>query len=153
MCVPPSSPRNGYIYPYPNISSRVIIICTGSDMEELHISSFHPNGTWQPNPGSVCDTDEIIRGINFYTRSCISVNTPLFHMSDTKPTLSVSTTAIIISSFSSSFVLFIIGLYSADKSQDCFQRGINNHIPVKFYSHSMKLYHIILQTAKRSTRK
>ena len=43
------------------------------------------------------------------THSRISVNIPLFHISDTKPTLSISTTAI-ISSLSSSFVFLIIGL-------------------------------------------
>ena len=79
ICVPPSSPRNGYIYPYPNNSSRVIVVCHGSNMERLHISNCHPNGTWQPNPGNVCDTDETIQGINFYTHAHISMNTPLLY--------------------------------------------------------------------------
>ena len=67
ICVPPSSLRNGYIYPYPNISSQVIIICTGSD--RIYTSNCHPNGIWQPNPDNICDADEMSQGkfsIDYY---------------------------------------------------------------------------------------
>ena len=66
MCVPPSSLSNGYIYPYPNISSRVIIVCTGSDRIYYNISNCNPNGIWQPNPDNVCDADEMSQGKLYY---------------------------------------------------------------------------------------
>ena len=63
ICGPPTPPLNGYIHSYSNKSQWVIVVChEGSSVNseerlQLHIAECHLNGTWQPNPSGVCDSN------------------------------------------------------------------------------------------------
>ena len=63
ICGPPSSPPNGYVYPYSDMNIRVIIVCREWNPQtqeelQLHIVDCYSNGTWQPNPSNVCSSND-----------------------------------------------------------------------------------------------
>ena len=121
ICGPPSPPLNGYIYSYSNKSLRVIVVCHegyASYEERLHIADCHPNGTWQPNPSDLCDSED-----ESQTNPGKSIIIIVFDMTAWAPSLLVLPeikhitncncnvfTTIIISSVSSSFFFFVVGL-------------------------------------------